>query len=117
MGFFRAILAREEISERAFMLTKEVIKFSQGNYAAWAYRRKLIDALKCPLSEEFDWLNSIGLDMEKNYQIWHHRRCVAEIIGKEMDLEGEMTFLAEIFASDAKNYHAWTYRIWLVERF
>jgi protein farnesyltransferase/geranylgeranyltransferase type-1 subunit alpha len=117
MGFFRAILAKQEISDRAFQLTKEVIRFSQGNYAAWAYRRKLIDALKCPLSEEFDWLNSIGLDMEKNYQIWHHRRCVAEIIGKDMDLEGEMAFLGSIFSSDAKNYHAWTYRIWLVERF
>ena len=42
---------------------------------------------------------------------------MAEIIGKDMDLEGEMAFLGSIFESDAKNYHAWTYRIWLVERF
>jgi protein farnesyltransferase/geranylgeranyltransferase type-1 subunit alpha len=25
--------------------------------------------------------------------------------------------LEEIFASDPKNYHAWSYRLWLVERF
>jgi protein farnesyltransferase/geranylgeranyltransferase type-1 subunit alpha len=29
----------------------------------------------------------------------------------------EKSFLREIFNSDAKNYHAWSYRIWLVERF
>ena len=34
-----------------------------------------------------------------------------------MDLEAEMEFLTEIFESDRKNYHAWSYRIWLIERF
>ena len=34
-----------------------------------------------------------------------------------MDLETEMQFLKEIFDSDRKNYHAWSYRIWLIERF
>ena len=28
-----------------------------------------------------------------------------------------MEFLQEIFDSDRKNYHAWSYRIWLIERF
>ena len=27
----------------------------------------------------------------------------------------EKGFLAEMFSEDAKNYHAWSYRIWLVE--
>jgi protein farnesyltransferase/geranylgeranyltransferase type-1 subunit alpha len=34
-----------------------------------------------------------------------------------MNFENEMSFLAKIFQSDSKNYHAWSYRIWLVERF
>lgn len=25
--------------------------------------------------------------------------------------------MREVFDSDAKNYHAWSYRVWLVERF
>lgn len=29
----------------------------------------------------------------------------------------EKEFLEDIFISDAKNYHAWSYRIWLVEHF
>ena len=55
--------------------------------------------------------------MEKNYQIWHHRRCVAEIHGEKMDIENELGFFKKIFKSDAKNYHAWTYRMWFIERF
>ena len=34
-----------------------------------------------------------------------------------MNFEAEMNFLSEIFESDSKNYHAWSYRVWLVERF
>lgn len=34
-----------------------------------------------------------------------------------MDFERELSFLAKIFKSDSKNYHAWSYRVWLVERF
>jgi hypothetical protein len=38
-----------------------------GNYTAWYYRRKLIDELKLPLDKEIDFLNSIGIKLEKNY--------------------------------------------------
>ena len=74
---------------------------------------------------EIAWLNSVGLQMEKNYQIWHHRRCIFEMLGRKMQaseafsdlLEKELDFLDEIFESDSKNYHAWSHKIWLVERF
>ena len=39
------------------------------------------------------------------------------MLGEKLDTEKEMSFLDAIFDSDAKNYHAWSYRIWLVERF
>ena len=35
----------------------------------------------------------------------------------QSDLEEERDFLSEIFYSDCKNYHAWSYRLWFVERF
>lgn len=34
-----------------------------------------------------------------------------------MDFQEETIFLNKVFDSDAKNYHAWSYRIWLTERF
>ena len=39
------------------------------------------------------------------------------MLGNEMDLQAEMEFMRKIFDSDRKNYHAWGYRIWLIERF
>lgn len=56
MGYFRAILAKEEVSERAFALTHTVIMMSSGNYTAWYYRRKLIDLLNKSPREEMKWL-------------------------------------------------------------
>ena len=118
MSYFRAVLKAKEVSERAFRLTEEVIDFSEGNYTAWYYRRKLLEELKMPLEDEMRWLQTNGLSMEKNFQIWHHRKCIAEILGDDrLDLAAEMQFLHDIFSSDRKNYHAWSYRTWLVERF
>jgi protein farnesyltransferase/geranylgeranyltransferase type-1 subunit alpha len=45
MGYFRAILAKKEISMRAYYLTQEVIKYNPGDYNAWLLRRKIIDEL------------------------------------------------------------------------
>jgi len=67
MSYFRAILKAGEISDRAYALTEEVIKNSQGNYTAWFYRRKCLDELKLPLEDEMRWLQLNGLSMEKNY--------------------------------------------------
>lgn len=33
------------------------------------------------------------------------------------DFEKEKDYLLEIFLSDSKNYHAWSYRLWFIERF
>ena len=84
------------------------------------------------------WLNSIGLAMQKNFQIWHHRRCIFEMWvrqpatgeGQEESkgdaeppqqnrtrFDAEFLFLQAIFDSDSKNYHAWSHRIWLIERY
>ena len=39
------------------------------------------------------------------------------MLGDRFNTDAEMEFLEEIFDSDRKNYHAWSYRIWLIERF
>jgi protein farnesyltransferase/geranylgeranyltransferase type-1 subunit alpha len=143
MNYFRAIFTKQEISERAFTMTQEAIFTSQGCYTAWSYRRKLLHALKKDLKDELNFCNSIGVQMQKNYQIWHHRRCIFEMYARqvarqvakeqgeeEVDFaamandptlkemfQAEYEFLDIIFKYDAKNYHAWSHKYWLVERF
>jgi len=55
-----------------------------------------------------------GGKTQKNYQIWHHRRLIAERLG---DPSEELPFTAEMLAEDAKNYHAWAHRQWVIETF
>jgi protein farnesyltransferase/geranylgeranyltransferase type-1 subunit alpha len=35
----------------------------------------------------------------------------------ESVFKNEMLFLEQIFNSDSKNYHAWSYKVWIVERY
>ena len=39
------------------------------------------------------------------------------MLADKLDLDAEMEYLEQIFEKDHKNHHAWSYRIWLVERF
>jgi protein farnesyltransferase/geranylgeranyltransferase type-1 subunit alpha len=96
-------------------LTAEVLKHNPGDYHAWQHRRKCIDALGIPLDQEIKYINSVGIALEKNFQIWHHRRCIMEKHAQGFDEEKD--YLMMIMESDAKNYHAWSYRLWLIERF
>ena len=47
-------------------------------------------------------------------QVWFHRRSCVEQIG---EADKEMEFLEEILDEDAKNYHAWGHRQWVLRTF
>ncbi|KAL0375718.1 UNVERIFIED_CONTAM: protein farnesyltransferase/geranylgeranyltransferase type-1 subunit alpha [Sesamum calycinum] len=44
----------------------------------------------------------------------HHRRWVAEKLGTQIASK-ELEFTREIFSQDAKNYHAWSHRQWVLQ--
>ena len=54
------------------------------------------------------------LSRQQNYQIWHHRRAVVELLG---DGSKEKEWTGAVFENDAKNYHAWSHRQWAVQHF
>ncbi|KAL2857190.1 hypothetical protein BJY01DRAFT_159556 [Aspergillus pseudoustus] len=117
-SYLRAVMAANEMSERALKLTEDIISMNPAHYTVWIYRARIIFALEKDLLEELNWLNGVSLKYLKNYQIWHHRQVIMSsrdhfptIPPKEMD------FLMEMFAQDSKNYHVWTYRHWLVRHF
>ncbi|KAJ0419329.1 hypothetical protein BJY00DRAFT_165877 [Aspergillus carlsbadensis] len=117
-SYLRAVMAANEMSERALELTKDIISMNPAHYTVWIYRAKIIFSLGKDLLEELEWLNGVSLKYLKNYQIWHHRQVIMSsrdhfptIPPKEMD------FLMEMFAQDSKNYHVWTYRHWLIRHF
>ena len=114
MNYFRAIVQKNEMSERALMITEEAIEINPANYTAWHYRRKVLDALGADLNKEIEYLNRVSEENPKNYQIWYHRQTLIE---KLRITDGEKEFVAKMFDDDSKNYHVWTYRQWLVKEF
>ena len=71
------------------------------------YRRECLFAVGADLGAELDYMDSFSEDNPKNYQIWHHRRVIAE---HSREGQREMAFTTTVFGVDAKNYHGWAHR-------
>ncbi|KAJ1939112.1 CAAX geranylgeranyltransferase alpha subunit, partial [Kickxella alabastrina] len=131
MGYFRAIMSTGEISPRAYRLTSRVIQENPAHYTVWVYRKKLLEELQISVESELDWLEGVAQQYPKNYQPWHHRQMLLTMLldpavfaGMSEDqrvchpaIRRELRFLANAIDVESKNFHAWSYRQWLVRRY
>lgn len=78
------------------------------------YRQRILFELNSNLEEELDYIDEIGPDQAKNYQVWHHRQVIADKLDKG---DRELPYVNAIIDNDSKNYHGWAYRQWVVKRF
>lgn len=114
-GIMHAAMRQGEKSARALRLTGEVIHISPANYTAFEYRQNILKQMgKEAMVKDLKWSIDQCLENPKNYQVWHHRRWLAERVG---NIQDEFTLVQAIFAEDPKNYHAWGHRTWAVTYF
>lgn len=59
-------------------------------------------------------MDVLGVTFMKNYQVWHHRRLLVIATSRP---EHELIFSANVLQKDAKNYHTWAYRQWVLAHF
>jgi len=115
MDIFRRIVHNNEISERVYYLTGEVVSAMCGSYTAWVIRKNCLEKLGLSYEKELEFTTELfHHGNEKNYQIWEHRRFLITKINKP---DGEIEFLENLLAKDNKNIHAWGFRKWLVDKF
>ncbi|ESK86396.1 farnesyltransferase geranylgeranyltransferase type i alpha subunit [Moniliophthora roreri MCA 2997] len=112
--YFRGIVKIGERSQRVLELTKAIIDMNPGHYSVWQYRYETLLALDADLEAELELMNSVAVEHLKTYQVWHHRRLLMMRVRKPAP---ELHFIANSFQTDAKNYHTWSYRQWLLAYF
>ena len=110
MNYFRAVLRSEEKSQRVLDLTTDVIALNSANYTAWHYRVLVCDAIGADWDAQYRWVNEMGPNNPKNYQIWNFRKqCVKRTNQPQRELDFIREMLDDDGVGDAKNYHAWAY--------
>ncbi|KIK68575.1 hypothetical protein GYMLUDRAFT_36037 [Collybiopsis luxurians FD-317 M1] len=112
--YFRGIVKTGEKSQRVLELTEHLIRLNPAHYTAWQYRFETLVTINANLEDELRLMDELAITHLKTYQVWHHRRLLMLKIRKPAP---ELGFIAKTFKVDAKNYHTWSYRQWLLAYF
>ena len=109
MSYLRAVMADNEVSGRALALTKDLIGMNPAHYTVWIYRMRVLrglwkntksvegaaegseveteidgnqvdEVLWLNIQEELRWLDEVSFRNLKNYQIWHHRHALVDLL-------------------------------------
>ena len=117
-SFFTATVLNEE----SLICTERLIKLNPSFYPAWKYRRSIIYSLGCDARLEADLhlVREWCIQFPKNFQVWYHRQSIVTNCieaGILQDIRQEILSIRKSFESDAKNYHAWNWLIWLVRHY
>lgn len=114
------------------------------NYDLSTNRRDVLEALGIPsvitkdglnkeFEKEYEFSRQMIEENQKNYQVWHHRKSLVawaaeydddseEISLTDVELctklaRLELVLTEKILETDAKNYHAWQHRQWVLRTF
>lgn len=113
-SYFRAMLVRDELSERSLALTADCIELQRSNFSVWYFRRRILRKLTHHLDDELTFVERVIENEPKNYQVWHHRKTIVEWL---RDGSHDKKLTASVLTIDNKNYHAWQHRQWVIKEF
>ena len=105
-------------------LTDLLLSYNDGHYTAFYARRQCLRTGE-HLLEELEWIREYAYEHPKSYQVWHHRQYLVDRLADENVAREELHQISkftvpesdEVDGIDPKNYHAWSYRRWLLKKF
>lgn len=113
-SYLRAMLVKDELSERSLALTADCIELQRSNFSVWYFRRRILKKLTHHLPAELAYVERVIDNEPKNYQVWHHRKTIVEWL---RDGSQDKRLTASVLTIDHKNYHAWQHRQWVIKEF
>jgi protein farnesyltransferase/geranylgeranyltransferase type-1 subunit alpha len=132
-AYLHAFLRSGERSPRAMEVATAAIEQNAADYSAWALRWACAQAAVAlaatdkrsgPLLDELRYTEELAESMPKNYQLWNHRRLACAMLAHLVEApvratlsQREDAFTAAVLEDDAKNYHAWAHRVWMIDFF
>lgn len=128
-SYLRALMAKDELSERAMYVACCAISLVPAHYTVWRYKYRIVEKLVeegvYDADDELKWCAELAINNEKNYQIWQYRELIIELkirydLGQDRRkycLEDEYDIIHQMLDSDEKNYHVWSHKRWLVSYF
>ena len=76
MGYFLAVLEKNEVSERALEIADRVLRKFPSHYSAWWYKYFILENIGFDFEKELGILSQFAKEAPKSFQIWHLRsRC------------------------------------------
>lgn len=118
MGYFLAVLDKREVSDRAIAIASEVIDKFPAHYTAWWYKCFILEKKGYDFKNEVSIVSKLIDRSPKSYQAWQYRQFLFDRVSEDKFAEiDEVPFMKNVFANDAKNFHAWSFAIWYADRF
>ncbi|KAJ2777620.1 Rab geranylgeranyltransferase [Coemansia javaensis] len=119
-----ALRRRGEASHAALDATRELLEQNTELHTVWGYRRRAFAGLaewqdperrQQLLEAELEFMQRMIRRNVKSYWMWGHRVWVLEALPRPRWAH-ELALAAKLLAVDARNYHGWNYRRFVVAR-
>ncbi|KAI8394326.1 uncharacterized protein BYT42DRAFT_554221 [Radiomyces spectabilis] len=114
----------KEYTQETLAVITQILRSNPDYYTIWNMRRIVLLEGILPLQESEDqrrkiFLNELDLFMQlirinpKSYWLWNHRSWCLETMPKP-NWTGELELVSKMLSLDARNFHGWGYRRYVV---
>ncbi|ORZ00995.1 hypothetical protein BCR43DRAFT_486185 [Syncephalastrum racemosum] len=115
----------KEYSPESFILTTRLLEMNPDFYTVWNHRRTILlhtsldtadsDAKQAILNKELSLFMTLIRINPKSYWLWNHRMwCLVTM--PFANWNGELDLVDKLLAMDARNFHGWDYRRYVVRQ-